>query len=283
MQSLLNLLNLEQLDLNLFRSRCHQENHRQILFGGQVLGQALMAAQLTVKDRKPHSLHSYFLRPGTSEVPVIYDVDPIRDGGSFSTRRVVARQKGRAIFNMAISFHQDEEGFEHQVPATPMPPIPTDADLARVKQDVMSLDLPADIIDHMPSNGIIDLIPVGSTPYVGNEITEPKGQFWFRCVDPLPHDSIVQRAALAFASDLGLMATSIFPHPSGVFDPNLMPASLDHAIWFHDDLNINEWLLYDTDSPWAGGARGLNRGSIYSADGRLVASTTQEGLIRRLK
>lgn len=276
------LLDLEQLDLNLFRSRCHQENHRQHLFGGQVLGQSLVAAAKTCSDRQPHSIHGYFLRAGTSKMPVIYDVDPIRDGGSFTTRRVVARQHGKAIFSMAISFHKAEPGFAHADAPRSIPPLPADDAPAQTRQALLDLGLPLEMIEGMPSNTLIDFVPVDATPYAKVEATEARGQFWFRSRHRLPEDPDLHNCALLFASDMGLMATSVFPHPVSVFSDKLMPASLDHALWFHNAVDMNEWLLYETDSPWAGNARGFSRGKIFTAEGELVASTAQEGLIRPL-
>lgn len=276
---LLNLLDIEQLDLNLFRSRQHQENHRNHLFGGQVLGQALMAAARTVEGRRPHSLHAYFMRPGVSDIPVIYDVDPIRDGNSFTTRRVVARQKGRAIFNMACSFHISEPGFEHQMSLEQQPQNPEDLISTRfVKPNTAGkLDMPD------AHAGFFELRSANPEMYFSDQIAAPNSQFWMRARAELPNDPILHCAALAYASDIGLMATSTLPHPTSIMSPKLMPASIDHAMWFHADFRVDDWLLYATDSPWAGGARGLNRGLIYDQQGKLVASTMQEGLIRPIE
>lgn len=276
---LLNILDIEQLDHNLFRSRQHQENHRRHLFGGQVLGQALMAAARTVEGRRPHSMHAYFLRAGTSELPVIYDVEPVRDGGSFSTRRVVARQKGRPIFNMSCSFHIQESGFEHQAALDPMPPDPDHmAHTGFIKGQASDKDQSPDA--HAM---YFDLRSATPDMYFSKDCLPPKSQFWMRSQAKLPDDPLIHCAALAYASDIGLMATSTLPHPTFIMSPELMPASIDHAMWFHADFRIDDWLLYSTDSPWAGGARGLNRGLIYNLQGGLVASTMQEGLIRPVK
>lgn len=272
---LLNILDLEELDLNLFRSRQHQENHRHQLFGGQVLGQSLMAAARTVQGRMPHSMHAYFMRPGSSDLPVIYDVDPIRDGGSFTTRRVVARQKGRAIFNMACSFHISEPGFEHQISLAEVPPMPDtlpQASFIKTAQD----QTPTENVHAM----YFDLRSTRPDIYLSDASLPPYSEFWMRSIASLPDDPLIHCAALAYASDIGLMATSTLPHATSIMSPDLMPASIDHAMWFHADFRIDEWLLYSTDSPWAGGARGLNRGLIYNLQGKLIASTMQEGLIR---
>ncbi|AFU97621.1 acyl-CoA thioesterase [Simiduia agarivorans] len=276
---LLNILDIEQLDLNLFRSRQHQENHRRHLFGGQVLGQALMAAARTVSGRQPHSMHAYFLRAGTSEMPVIYDVEPVRDGGSFSTRRVVARQKGRPIFNMACSFHIEESGFEHEKALDPMPPAPESlSKTGFVKGEVSDKDQSPDA--HAM---YFDLRSATPEMYFSEDEYPAHSQFWMRAASKLPDDPLIHCAALAYASDIGLMATSTLPHPTHIMSAGLMPASIDHAMWFHRQFRIDDWLLYSTDSPWAGGARGLNRGLIYNREGHLVASTAQEGLIRPIK
>ncbi len=281
-EQLVDLLQLEQLDINLYRSLSYQENHRKHLFGGQVLGQALVAASQTVEDRKPHSLHGYFLRAGSSELPVIYDVDRIRDGRSFTTRRVVAKQKGRAIFNMAVSYHTEEAGYEHQMPFLESMDDPDTLPSGRDIAMQLHPELPEDVLATLSKRGMFELRPVDTESYLSDIPSQPVGRFWIKATGTLPDDPILHRSALAYASDLGLMATSLFPHPTNVFNPKLMPASLDHAMWFHTDFRADEWLLYATDSPWAGGARGLNRGQIYTRDGKLVASTVQEGLIRPL-
>ncbi|MBB5210466.1 acyl-CoA thioesterase [Microbulbifer hydrolyticus] len=278
--SLSKLLDVERLDSNLYRSRAHVENYRKVLFGGQVLGQALMAAARTVEDRLPHSLHAYFLRPGSSEMPVIYDVDRIRDGGSFTTRRVVAQQNGKAIFNMSASFHIEEPGFDHQAE------MPTEG----VKQPE-TLKNTQQLAEEAGMNGaaqnqrryMVDFRPVDPMSYFDNAVREPRCLFWFKVDSKLSDSPIEHRSALCYASDMALLGTALQPHPISLFDPHLMPASLDHAMWFHRPFRADDWLLYVTDSPSASGARGYCRGQIFSRDGRLVASTTQEGLIRQIK
>jgi acyl-CoA thioesterase-2 len=252
------------------------------LYGGQVLAQALIAAQHTVEKRDPHSMHAYFLRAGSGDMPVIYDVDPIRDGGSFTTRRVVARQKGRAIFNTAISFHKKEPGLTHQISMSEIPCLPNADEIQKYREIANGLKRPGKLMKEFTNRHLFDFIPVGETPFISEHVTEPHGLFWFRCTQKLTDDIDLQRGALTFASDMGLLAASLFTHPSSIFNGKHMVASLDHALWFHTPCNTNDWLLYQVDSPWAGNARGFTRGLIYSTEGKLIASTTQEGLIRPL-
>ncbi|GAB2902274.1 acyl-CoA thioesterase [Microbulbifer echini] len=280
LEKLSKLLDVEELDRNLFRSRHHVENYRKVLFGGQVLGQALMAATRTVEERLPHSLHAYFLRPGSSELPVIYEVDPIRDGGSFTTRRVVAKQRGRAIFNMSASFQIKEAGFDHQADM-PSGDIPAPEGLKNTQQLALEAGLVSPQYDQR--RYMIDFRPVDPQSYFGAETREAKCMFWLRAEGEMSDDPIEHRAALCYASDMGLLGTSLQPHDISLFDPHLMPASVDHAMWFHRDFRLDQWLLYVTDSPSAGGARGFTRGQIFTRNGVLVASTAQEGLIRQIK
>jgi len=280
LEKLSKLLDVEELDRNLFRSRHHVENYRKVLFGGQVLGQALMAASRTVEERLPHSLHAYFLRPGSSELPVIYDVDPIRDGGSFTTRRVVAKQRGRAIFNMSASFQIQEAGFDHQADM-PTGAIPDPESLKNTQQLAQEAGLVSP--QHDQRRFMIDFRPVDPYSYFNTEVREARCMFWLRAQGEMSDDPLEHRSALCYASDMALLGTSLQPHPISLFDPHLMPASLDHAMWFHRDFRADEWLLYVTDSPSASGARGFCRGQIFTREGVLVASTAQEGLIRKIK
>ncbi|WP_066964286.1 acyl-CoA thioesterase II [Microbulbifer sp. Q7] len=280
LEKLSKLLDVEQLDTNLFRSQAHVENYRKVLFGGQVLGQALMAAARTVEDRLPHSLHAYFLRPGSSEKPVIYDVDPIRDGGSFTTRRVVAKQNGKAIFNMSASFQIDEPGFNHQADM-PTEGVIQPEDLKNTQQ--LAEEAGMEGAAQNQRRYMVDFRPVDPMSYFDNAVREPRCMFWFKVDGKLSDSPIEHRSALCYASDMALLGTALQPHPISLFDPHLMPASLDHAMWFHRRFRADDWLLYVTDSPSASGARGYCRGQIFSRDGRLVASTTQEGLIRQIK
>lgn len=277
--TLIETLNLEKLEENLFRGISPKVGWQRV-FGGQVIGQALIAAQRTVdKTRQVHSLHCYFLRPGDPEIPIIYEVDRIRDGGSFTTRRVVAIQHGHAIFSMSASFQIQQPGLEHFIP---MPDVPAPETLPSEKE------LAEQYIDHAPENvrrywqreRPIELRPVDLTHYISARKLEPFQHIWFRATGPLPDDPAVQASALAYASDMTLLDTSLFAHGRAVFDPRLQVASLDHAIWFHRPVKMEEWHLYSQDSPNSSGARGFTRGCIYSRDGRLVASVAQEGLIR---
>ncbi|MBN8431670.1 acyl-CoA thioesterase II [Microbulbifer salipaludis] len=279
LEKLSKLLDVEELDTHLFRSQAHVENYRKVLFGGQVLGQALMAAARTVEDRLPHSLHAYFLRPGSSEKPVIYDVDPIRDGGSFTTRRVVAKQNGKAIFNMSASFQIDEPGFDHQADM-PTEGVVEPENLKNTQQ--LAEEAGMEGAAQNQRRYMIDFRPIDPMSYFDSAVREPRCMFWFKVEGKLSDNPIEHRSALCYASDMALLGTALQPHPISLFDPHLMPASLDHAMWFHRPFRADDWLLYVTDSPSASGARGYCRGQIFSRDGRLVASTTQEGLIRQI-
>ena len=278
-QSLVGVLDLEKIEENLFRGGIFDIGTRNV-FGGQVLAQALMAATRTLlDDRRCHSLHAYFLRPGDVNAPIVFDVDRIRDGKSFTTRRVVAIQHGRAIFNMSSSFQKAEVGLEHQVD---MPDVPGPEGLANEQE------LKSKIIDKIPEEfrGMytkprpIEIRPVDPANPFNPQKRKPVKYTWFKASKPLPDDPALHQIAVAYASDFDLMGTSMLPHGVSYMQPGFQGASLDHAMWFHHDLNINDWLLYVMDSPASSQARGLSRGSIYSRDGILVASTTQEGLIR---
>ncbi|MDP9395774.1 MAG: acyl-CoA thioesterase II [Actinomycetota bacterium] len=277
---LVSLLDLETLDVDLYRGR-QPDTAFQRVFGGQVAGQALVAASRTTGDDVTvHSLHAYFLRPGDTNVPIVYDVARVRDGKSFQTRRVTARQHGREIFYLSASFHRDEPGLDHQ---DPMPPAaepercPTMADLyAQVsgrpseefEREWAALDVRY-AGDSRPSGGRLG---DGAHPAVA--------QVWLRAAGALPDDPVLHTCLLTYASDLTLLGVSLVPHDSYIGDPAVMPASLDHAMWFHRPFRADEWLLYDQVSPSASGARGFATGRVYTADGRLVASVAQEGLIR---
>lgn len=271
------ILSLEQLDTNLFRSQEHCENFRKTLFGGQVLGQALMAAYQTQDDEElPNSLHAYFLRPGSSEIPVIYDVEKVRDGRSFSSRRAVARQFGRPIFNMSTSFHKEEQGYEHQLPFPDNIPHPEEILAQKRKHSDVSSE-------HENSITPFHLVTVDDGLFSTKVIDPPIGYFWMKSIKKLPDLPIIHYCALAFASDLGLLATALLPHEATVFTKKMVSASLDHAMWFHRrDFRADEWLLCKTFSPWAGNARGFTQASIFNLKGELVASTAQEGLIREI-
>ena len=272
--SLISVLDLEQLEVNLFRGYSPQNNWKRV-FGGQVVGQALVAAARTVEDRLTHSLHSYFLLGGDPKVPIIFEVDRIRDGGSFTTRRVVAIQHGHAIFSMGVSFHKEETGFSHQfaMPDVPDPEtLPTEEELRDKVPESMRrmwmMDRP------------VELRPVNLDRYALTGKADQIQKIWFRTKGSLPDDKRLHQCALAYASDFTLLHAALVQHGRPPFDPSLMMASLDHAVWFHRDFRADEWLLYVQDSPSAEGARAFTRGTIYDRKGVLVASVAQEGLIR---
>jgi len=280
--TLLEILDLEKLEENLFRGRSPQVGWQRV-FGGQVIGQALVAASRTVvEERQVHSLHGYFLRPGDPSVPIIYDVDRIRDGGSFTTRRVVAIQHGQAIFSMSASFQLREEGLEHQIdmPDVPKPDeLPSEADL---KEKFLSV-APENVRKYWERERPIELRPIDLTHYFSKEKLPPQQYVWVRATGELPTDERIHQCVLAYASDMTLLDTSLFPHGTSVFSPKIQAASLDHSMWFHKPVKADEWLLYATDSTLSGGSRGLNRGMLFTERGELVASTAQEGLIRLRK
>jgi acyl-CoA thioesterase-2 len=276
---LIELLSLERLENNLFRGQSRDIGTKYV-FGGQVLGQALSAAQATMTaPRDAHSLHAYFLRAGDIEHPIVYDVDRTRDGGSFSVRRVTAIQHGQVIFFCAASFQEREEGVEHQL-SMPEVPKPEDIDPAHaVPQEVLA-KLPIKIQRWLDRTGPFEFRHV----YPRDELKPPKRppfqQVWFRLSEPVGDAPELHRALLAYASDFQLLGTATFPHGISYYQPNVQMASLDHALWFHRPFRADEWLLYSIDSPSAQGARGLARGQIFDRDGKLVASTAQEGMIR---
>ena len=275
---LLSILDLEAIDHNRFRGVSPQDSWRRV-FGGQVIAQALVAATRTVDDRVAHSLHAYFILPGDPSVPIIYDVERIRDGRSFTTRRVVAFQNERAIFSMSASFQVAETGLDHQATMPPVPPpedLPSEADL----RELVSEGAAEAIKRYWQRERPFELRPADVTHYVSREPLEPAQNMWIRAKSPLPDDPVIHRCVLAYASDMMILDTSLFAHGRSVFDRDVQAASLDHALWLHRPFRADEWLLFSTDSPSASGARGFSRGSLFSRDGRLVASVAQEGLIR---
>ncbi|WP_026380519.1 acyl-CoA thioesterase II [Afifella pfennigii] len=280
-EELLAILDLENLEHNLFRGRSPQVGWQRV-FGGQVIGQALVAATRTVaQDRHAHSLHGYFLRPGDPSVPIIYEVDRIRDGKSFVTRRVVAVQHGEAIFSMSASFQRQEDGFEHQLP---MPQVPGPEELmteAEFKEMVMASKAPEAVKAYWRRERPIEFRPVNLQHYISRTALPPEQRVWFRATGPTPPDGALRKCVLAYASDMTLLDTSLFPHGKSVFSRSMQVASLDHAMWFLRPFDPAEWMLYAQDSPSASSARGLTRGSIYGRDGRLIACVAQEGLIRQ--
>ncbi len=277
-EKLLQLLDLEPIEVNIFRGRSPQDTWQRV-FGGQVLGQALVAAARTVDKRNTHSLHAYFLRPGDPKVPILYEVERARDGKSFTTRRVVAIQHGRPIFTMSASFHIEEEGFEHQ--AT-MPDVPQPEELLAKAELLASFegDFPPEMVRWFRREGPIDLRPVNPRAPLKPEKREPAQHVWVRATGSLPDDIAIHQCVLAYASDMTLLDTSLLPHGLGFLDQRAQLASLDHAMWFHRPFRADEWLLYTQDSPASYGSRAFSRGTIFTRDGTLVASVTQEGLVR---
>ncbi|MBS9721607.1 acyl-CoA thioesterase II [Tianweitania sp. BSSL-BM11] len=282
MRDLLDILDLETLELNLFRGRSPQVGWQRV-FGGQVVGQALVAAQRTVSaDRHTHSLHGYFMRPGDPAVPIIYEVDRIRDGGSFTTRRVVAIQHGHAIFSLEASFQKDEPGLDHQVP------MPLDVPAPETLMTQMELierygqNLPEAIRRFWARERPLQIRPVNIEHYASREPLPPQQKVWMRINGVKAATRALNAAMLAYISDMTLLDTATFPHGRWGFEPDIQMASLDHAIWFHREPpnGMDDWLLYSQDTPSTMGARGFARGQIFSRDGTLIASVAQEGLIR---
>src|SRR5215471_15322966 len=280
-RELLDLLDLEPLEVNMFRGRS-PESRFQRVFGGQVIGQALVAACRTVEnvaERPPHSLHAYFLLAGDPKVPIVYDVDRIRDGRSFTTRRVIAIQHGHAIFSMSVSFHVDEPGLSHQAPMPQVPGPDTLPDDAELRKAVLAR-MPEPVRRYYERERPIELRPVELDRYLGKPTPEGKFHVWIRAIERLPEEPAIHQCVLAYASDMMLLDAATIPHGRTLFEPTIMAASLDHALWFHRPFRADDWLLYAQDSPSAAGARGFARGTIFAADGTLVASVAQEGMIR---
>jgi acyl-CoA thioesterase-2 len=281
MDLLIETLDLEQLEARLFRGKSPQVGWQRV-FGGQVIGQALVAATRTVEqeNRFVHSLHAYFVRPGDPSVPIIYDVENIRDGGSFATRRVTAIQHGKPIYFMTASFQDDEDGFEHQAPMPDVPMPETLLGEADLKERFLT-QAPAHIRAYWERPRPIELRPIALDHYFSAEKLEPSQNIWVRTTGPVPAERHLQAAVLAYLSDMTLLDTSLFAHGTSVLDRRLQVASLDHAMWFHRPPVLDDWLLYSQDSPSAFGGRGMTRGAIFSRSGTLLASVAQEGLIRK--
>ncbi len=275
LEGLVQLLELEPIEKNIFRGRISKVE-RQRVFGGHVAAQALMAAGKTVDSGRVHSLHSYFLRPGDPLIPILYEVDRIRDGRSFTTRRVVAIQRGQAIFNMSASFHVEEEGLEH---GTTMPNVPLPESLPTLLERLAPwADQLGDFINRPHP---IDQRFIGELPWnkdVGPR--PPRQQLWIRADGQLPDDPLLHACIVTYASDMSLFDSILLPHRIRWDDPRFMGASLDHCMWFHRPFKADDWLLYDQESPAAYGARGLATASLFTADGQIVCSLAQEGLIR---
>ena len=272
---LLDLLDLEEIDLNLYRGQ-NEQTAGERLFGGQVIAQALAAATRTVEERTTHSLHGYFLRPGEPSIPILYQVDRIRDGRSFTTRRVVAIQRGRAIFNLSTSFHKHETGFDHQLP---MPDAPDPEELKPLPE---LLEANADRIpkrnrDRWPREVPLDLRYQRLPTYMGGPAFDGPELYWMRAPEPIGDDPLLHQCVMAYGSDFSLMDATVRPHSRAAVS---MTASLDHSLWFHRPFRADEWLLFHQLAPSAAGARGFARAEIYTREGALVASAAQEGLIR---
>lgn len=279
MQALLDLLDLEALEVNLFRGQSTNIVGTKNVFGGQVLGQALMAAGRTVEGRLAHSMHGYFLRAGDTRAPIVYQVERIRDGKSFTTRNVRAIQHGEIIFISAASFAVHEDGLEHQ---SPMPQVEGPEGVlneTELRQKIAHL-LPEKIRASFERERPIEIRPVNPVNPFAPQRQEPLRHQWIRAQSKLPDDPFLHQCLLAFASDFALMGTAMLPHGVSFVQANLQAASIDHAMWFHRDFRIDEWLLYEMDSTSASHSRGMNRGSIFTQEGKLVASVAQEGLMR---
>ena len=279
LKTLLDLLDLEVLEADLFRGH-GPKSSRPRVFGGHVIGQALVAASRTVKDRLPHSLHAYFMRPGDPSVPIIYDVDLLRDGRSFATRNVVARQHGRPIYQMAVSFMVKEEHFDHQ---TVMPDVPLPEDLPNEHQRRKGLVhlLPETDHERFLSERSIEIRPIDAPDPPTHDPGEPLRRYWARTLQPLPSEFTEHESVLAYASDMTIAETALAPHGQTWYSDEIVTATLDHSMWFHREFRADEWLLFDQWAPSAMGGRGLNFGNIFTEDGRLVASMSQEGMMRR--
>jgi acyl-CoA thioesterase-2 len=276
----LQILDLETLEHNLFRGKNRAMDGRSV-FGGQVVAQALTAAHRTLQEhRQAHSLHGYFLRPGDVRTPIIYEVDRIRDGGSFTTRRVVAIQHGEVIFNLSVSFQANEKGFEHQSEAIPDVPAPEDVEHELEIRKRVAHNIPEKFRDAFLQPRLIEIRPIDPVDYFEPEVKPPRKRSWFRVPGNLSQELGVHQAALTYASDFGLLGCGMLPHQLSFMSPKVQAASLDHAIWFHHSFRADEWLLYDMESPSGSGARSFNRGQIYNQQGVLVASVAQEGLMR---
>ncbi|MCP9223800.1 acyl-CoA thioesterase II [Erythrobacter sp. LQ02-29] len=286
-EDLVTLLTVERLGADHFQAPPKKDGVGRV-FGGQVIAQALQAAQATIEDDKvAHSLHAYFLRGGTEGVPIDLATDRQFEGRSFANRRVVASQDGSPILNLAASFQRPEQGLEHQDPAMPDVPPPEDLPTGqeareKVVEHYRDRLKPAQVTFFLRPRPV-ELRPVGSMHWTSSEPQPPRTQVWFRAVAPLPDDPALHRAVIAYASDFNLLGTAVMPHGVSWMRGELISASLDHALWFHRPARADEWLLYSTDSPWSGNGRGFNRGQIFDRNGTLVASVAQEGMIRRAR
>lgn len=281
---LLNLLDLERLEVDLFRGQSPENEVSQRVFGGQVIAQSLVAAYRTVdtETRTCHSLHAYFMRPGDPKIPIIYEVDRSRDGGSFTTRRVVAIQHGKQIFNLAASFHKLEDGWQHQ---HDMPDVPGPDDLENRLQHRQRIAerIPEKYRKEWLRARAIEMREVNPLDPLKPEKAPDKHHLWLRVARSIDAAPWQHHCLMAYASDMSLLGTGNRPHGISWMGGELMAASLDHAMWFHAPIRFDDWHLYTMDSPYGGGARSFNRGAIYTSDGQLVASVAQEGLMRPIK
>jgi acyl-CoA thioesterase II len=278
-QKLISLLDLEPIEFNIYRGQNRDIGSGRV-FGGQVLAQALVAAQRTVEEgRQAHSLHGYFILPGDLSVPIVYFVDRLRDGRSFTTRQVTAIQHGRAIFNMSVSFHVQEQGLEHQ-PRMPevTPPESLRAELEVIRE--RAGEIPEPLRSVLTQDRPIDIRPVEQIDPFRPEKTPPVRHLWLRALGAMPDNPLYHQAVLAYASDHGLLGAALQPHGWTYRNPGIQVASLDHSLWLHRACRVDDWLLYAVESPVATGARGFARGSIFTRDGVLIASVAQEGLMR---
>ncbi len=278
LKDLIELLRLERIEDNIFRGDSRDIGSAQV-FGGQVLGQALSAAQHTVEGRIAHSLHAYFLRRGDMNAPIIYEVDRARDGGSFSTRRVVAIQHGRPIFNLAASFQIDEPGIAHQAAMPDVPGPEGLKDFSDISKEMLA-KLPEKMRRFLTEKRPFEIRPVTAASFLDPKPLPPVKHVWFKAVDALPDNLALHQNLLAYVSDYELLGTSTLPHGLPFGQGKVIMASLDHALWFHRRVRVDDWLLYSMDSPNAAGARGFSRGQLFTEKGELVASAAQEGLVR---
>lgn len=280
LQNLLDLLDLEKIEEGLFRGQSEDLGLRQV-FGGQVVGQALYAAKQTVPaDRNVHSFHSYFLRPGDSSKPIVYDVETLRDGNSFSARRVSAIQNGKPIFYMTASFQTPEQGFEHQNTMPDVPPPEGLMSESEIAQKVAHV-LPEKVREKFLGQKPIEMRPVKFHNPLQGSVEVPHRYVWLRANGTMPDDLRIHQYLLGYASDFNFLPTALQPHGVGFLEPGMQVATIDHSMWFHRPFRLDDWLLYAVESPSASGARGFVRGQFYTRDGVLVASTVQEGVIRR--
>lgn len=281
LDALVELLDLEELEVNLFRGRSPQSGSQRV-FGGQVLGQALVAAGRTVEKAFAHSFHAYFLRPGDPKAPILYQVDRTKDGRAFTTRRVIAIQHGRAIFHLEASFHVPEPGHEHQ-DAMPDAPDPESLPTWHERLEPIMCDAPADVRRWVMQSRPIDTRHVTFFNPIAPEKLPPRLLVWIRADGTLSDERLLHQCIVSYASDMTLLDTAAMPHQISWIDPKYQVASLDHAMWFHGEFRADEWMLYVQESPIAASGRGFSTGRLFTRDGRLVVSVVQEGLLRRVE